>query len=214
MELHLEDYRREYLQGGLNRVDLADDPIQQFGRWMEQIIATKIPDPNAMTIATVDASGQPSQRIVLLKGVDQRGFMFYTNLRSRKAQELQQNPKISLHFPWHFLERQVKVCGVVEQLSTAESLKYFLSRPRESQLAAWASQQSRPISSRAILLQQFEAMKNKFNKGEIPLPDFWGGFRVKPHLIEFWQGGAHRLHDRFQYALQTDNSWKVERLEP
>jgi pyridoxamine 5'-phosphate oxidase len=214
MDLKLDSFRREYLQGGLDRADLADDPFTQFERWMTQVIATGMPDPNAMTIATVDATGQPSQRIVLLKGVDQRGFVFYTNLRSRKAQDLQQNPKISLHFPWYFLERQVKVCGVAEQLSTAESLKYFLSRPRDSQLAAWASQQSRPISSRALLLQQFEAMKNKFSKGEIPLPDFWGGFRVKPHQIEFWQGGAHRLHDRFVYSLKNDNQWQIERLEP
>src|SRR5690606_1903863 len=138
MELQLEDFRREYTRGGLDLADLAASPFDQFSRWMEQIIKSGIPDPNAMTIATVDASGQPSQRIVLLKGLDQRGFVFYTNLRSRKAQDLQQNPKISLHFPWHFFERQVKVCGVVEQLSTTESLKYFLSRPRESQLAAWA----------------------------------------------------------------------------
>lgn len=214
MDVNLENLRREYLKGGLHREQLADDPIVQFERWMAQIIATNIPDPNAMTVATVNADGQPSQRIVLLKGLDQRGFVFYTNLRSRKAQDLKQNPRISLHFPWHCLERQVKVCGVVEQLSTAEALKYFISRPRDSQLAAWASQQSRPISSRAVLLQQFEAMKNKFAQGAIPLPDFWGGYRVKPLQIEFWQGGAHRLHDRFQYTRQADDSWTIERLEP
>lgn len=214
MELSLENYRREYLQGGLNEADLAADPFEQFARWMEQVIKSGIPDPNAMTVATVDASGQPSQRIVLLKQADSRGFVFYTNLNSRKAQELKNNPKISLHFPWYLLERQVKVCGVAEQLSSADALKYFLSRPRESQLAAWASQQSRPISSRQLLMQQFESMKNKFSKGEIPLPDFWGGFRVKPHEIEFWQGGAHRLHDRFQYRLQADGQWAIQRLEP
>ncbi len=214
MELSLENYRREYLQGGLNEADLAADPFEQFARWMEQVIKSGIPDPNAMTVATVDASGQPSQRIVLLKQADSRGFVFYTNLNSRKAQELKNNPKISLHFPWYLLERQVKVCGVAEQLSSADALKYFLSRPRESQLAAWASQQSRPISSRQLLMQQFESMKNKFSKGEIPLPDFWGGFRVKPHEIEFWQGGAHRLHDRFQYRFQADGHWAIQRLEP
>jgi pyridoxamine 5'-phosphate oxidase len=212
--LHLDQLRREYLQGGLDFADLAQDPITQFRRWMEQVIAAKIPDPNAMTIATVDATGQPSQRIVLLKNLDEKGFVFYTNLQSRKAQELQQNPKISLHFPWHFLERQVKVCGVAEQLPTAEVFKYFITRPRESQLGAWASQQSRPISSRVLLMQQFEAMKNKFAKGQIPLPDFWGGFRVKPHQIEFWQGGPNRLHDRFQYNLQANQLWTIERLEP
>ncbi|HWV16725.1 MAG TPA: pyridoxamine 5'-phosphate oxidase [Cellvibrio sp.] len=214
MALDLESLRREYLQGGLDLADLAEDPFVQFKRWMEQTIATQVPDPSAMTVATVDAEGQPSQRIVLLKQFDQKGFVFYTNLRSKKARDLQQNAKISLHFPWHFLERQVKVCGVAEQLSTAEALKYFVTRPRESQLGAWASQQSQPIASRALLMQQFESMKNKFAKGEIPLPDFWGGFRVKPHQIEFWQGGANRLHDRFQYSLQADNRWHIERLEP
>jgi pyridoxamine 5'-phosphate oxidase len=214
MDLHLEDFRREYMQGGLEREDLADNPLEQFDRWMQQTIKAGIPDPNAMTIATVDTTGQPSQRIVLLKHLDEKGFVFYTNLNSRKAQELKQNPKISLHFPWHFLERQVKVCGVVEQLSKADVLKYFVSRPRDSQLGAWASQQSRPISSRALLMQQFEAMKNKFAKGEVPVPDFWGGFRVKPHQIEFWQGGAARLHDSFQYNLQADGHWDIQRLEP
>lgn len=214
MDLHLEDYRRDYLQGGLEREDLADNPLEQFGHWMQQVITAGIPDPNAMTIATVDKEGQPSQRIVLLKHLDEKGFVFYTNLKSRKARDLEHNPKISLHFPWHFLERQVKVCGVAEKITTAETLKYFLSRPRDSQLAAWASQQSSPISSRALLLQQFEAMKNKFSKGEIPLPDFWGGFRVKPHQIEFWQGGANRLHDRFQYTRQADGCWNIQRLEP
>lgn len=214
MELKLEDFRREYTQGGLDLADLATSPFEQFSRWMEQTIKVGMPDPNAMTIATVDASGQPSQRIVLLKHMDEKGFVFYTNLNSRKAQDLKQNPKISLHFPWHFLERQVKVCGVVEPLSKTEVLKYFVTRPRDSQLGAWASQQSKPISSRALLMQQFESMKNKFAKGEIPVPDFWGGFRVKPHLIEFWQGGAARLHDRMQYTLQADGSWQIQRLEP
>lgn len=214
MELQLEDFRREYTQGGLDLPDLAADPFEQFGRWMAQIIKSGIPDPNAMTVATVDATGQPSQRIVLLKHVDEKGFVFYTNLNSRKAQDLKQNSKVSLHFPWYFLERQVKVCGVVEQLSTTEVLKYFVTRPRDSQLGAWASHQSKPISSRALLMQQFEAMKNKFSRGEVPLPDFWGGFRVKPHQVEFWQGGAARLHDRMQYSLQADGSWSIQRLEP
>ncbi len=214
MTLDLQSLRTEYTKGGLEREDLHENPIEQFNRWMQQTVDAQLPDPNAMTIATVDASGQPSQRIVLLKQLDDRGFVFFTNLNSQKAQDLKQNPKISLHFPWYFLERQVKVCGVAEQLSTAEVLKYFVTRPRDSQLGAWASQQSRPISSRALLLQQFESMKNKFAKGEIPVPDFWGGFRVKPHQIEFWQGGAARLHDRFQYKLQPDNSWTIERLEP
>lgn len=211
---NLENLRREYTQGGLELDNLHADPIEQFKRWMQQIIDSQIPDPNAMTIATVDAQGQPSQRIVLLKNLDERGFVFYTNLNSRKAQELRQNPKVSLHFPWYLFERQVKVCGRAEQLSAAEVLKYFVSRPRDSQLGAWASEQSKPISSRQLLMQQFESMKNKFANGNIPLPDFWGGFRVIPHEIEFWQGGAARLHDRFQYRLQSDGSWTIERLSP
>jgi pyridoxamine 5'-phosphate oxidase len=214
MAFDLENIRREYLQGGLHREDLAEDPITQFNHWMIQAIKAEIPDPSAMTLATVNSEGQPSQRIVLLKGLDQRGFVFYTNMRSRKAQELMDNPRVSLHFPWHFMERQVKVGGIAQQMSSAESLKYFLSRPRESQLAAWASRQSRVIASRALLLQQFETMKNKFGRGEIPLPDFWGGFRVVPHEVEFWQGGAHRLHDRFQYLRQDDGNWQIDRLEP
>lgn len=214
MSFDLENLRREYTQGGLERDDLHANPIEQFNHWMTQAVAAQIPDPSAMTIATVDATGQPSQRIVLLKKLDERGFVFFTNLKSRKAQELKQNPKVSLHFPWYFLDRQVKVCGVAEQISTTEVLKYFVTRPRDSQLSAWASHQSRPILSRALLVQQFEQMKNKFSHGEIPVPDFWGGFRVKPHQIEFWQGGSARLHDRFQYNLQHNGSWSIERLEP
>ncbi|HOY23826.1 MAG TPA: pyridoxal 5'-phosphate synthase, partial [Cellvibrio sp.] len=139
MSLDLASLRKEYTKGGLEREDLHENPIEQFNRWMQQTVDAQLPDPNAMTIATVDASGQPSQRIVLLKQLDDRGFVFFTNLNSHKAQDLKQNPKISLHFPWYFLERQVKVCGVAEQLSTAEVLKYFVTRPRDSQLGAWAS---------------------------------------------------------------------------
>jgi pyridoxamine 5'-phosphate oxidase len=167
-----------------------------------------------MSIATVSADGQPSQRIVLLKGCDERGFVFYTNQESRKAQEIAGNNKVSLHFAWLELDRQVKICGTAEKVSAKESLKYFLSRPKESQLAAWASEQSRPVSSRQLLEQQFARMKQKFHEGEIPLPSFWGGYRVKPHQIEFWQGGAMRLHDRFQFTLQPDGGWEVRRLAP
>ena len=210
----LADIRREYSRGGLDRQDLHDDPIIQFDAWLKDIIDTGLPDPTAMTVATVDASGQPSQRIVLLKDVSPKGFVFYTNLGSRKAEELKQNPRISLHFPWHIIERQVKVCGVVEPLSSLEVSKYFLSRPRESQLAAWASQQSRPVSTRQLLMSKFAEVKDKFAKGQVPLPSFWGGYRVIPHEIEFWQGGEHRLHDRFVYRRQPDNTWQIERLMP
>lgn len=211
--MDLENFRRDYLRDGLKREALNSNPFQQFELWMDQTIQSGIPDPTAMTLATVDASGQPSQRIVLLKHVDEAGFVFFTNYGSVKAKNIAVNAKVSLHFPWHMLERQVKVLGTAEKISTAQSLKYFLSRPRESQLAAWASEQSRPISSRQLLLSQFEHMKQKFQHGEIPLPDFWGGFVVKPHCFEFWQGGANRLHDRFQYLWQ-DDAWQIERLAP
>jgi pyridoxamine 5'-phosphate oxidase len=209
----LESLRREYLRGGLQREDLESDPFAQFEKWMQQAINLEFSDPTAMTVATVDAEGQPSQRIVLLKQFDQRGFVFYTNYGSRKAQDLAQNPRISLHFPWHEIERQVKVCGRAERLSSAESMKYFVSRPRDSQIAAYASKQSKVIDSRSLLLNQFEALKQKFKAGEIPLPDFWGGYRVVPHEVEFWQGGASRLHDRFRYSRQ-DSDWLIERLAP
>ncbi len=212
--MKLEDVRREYLRGGLKREDLAENPITQFEAWLKQAIDAGLQDPTAMTVATVNAEGQPSQRIVLLKQVNDKGFVFYTNYESRKAQDIEANPLVSLHFPWHLLERQVKICGRVEKVSSAESLKYFLSRPEESQLAAWASAQSRPVSSRQLLMQQFNAMKEKFSKGSIPLPDFWGGYRVVPTAIEFWQGGANRLHDRFEYQRQEGGGWEIERLAP
>lgn len=211
--MKLEDLRRDYLMGGLELAELAADPIEQFQKWLAQAIELQLKDPTAMTVATVDATGQPSQRIVLLKQVDAQGLVFFTNYGSRKAQELAANPKISLHFPWHDIERQVKVCGVASRLSVAESARYFLSRPKESQLAAWASHQSHPISSRQLLLQQVARMKEKFAKGEIPAPDFWGGYRVVPHEMEFWQGGANRLHDRFVYT-RAAQGWTIERLAP
>lgn len=212
--LHLEQIRRDYLLGGLRRENLQDDPIIQFEQWLKQAVDAKLKDPSAMTVATVDATGQPSQRMVLLKHLDAQGFVFFTNYQSKKANDLSVNPKVSLHFPWHELERQVKISGVVEKVSKAQTAKYFLSRPQESQLAAWASKQSTSISSRQLLLQQFNAMKQKFSKGEMPVPDFWGGYRVIPHVIEFWQGGSNRLHDRFEYNKQASGEWLIQRLAP
>jgi pyridoxamine 5'-phosphate oxidase len=209
----LEEIRRDYLQGGLHRKDLPEDPLVHFEFWLKQAVDAALVDPTAMTVATVDAGGQPSQRIVLLKHLDERGFVFYTNYESHKAQDIAVNPKVSLHFPWHALERQVKICGVATKVSSVESMKYFASRPQESQLAAWASAQSRPVSSRHLLMQQFNAMKEKFKQGQIPLPIFWGGYRVEPQTIEFWQGGGNRLHDRFQYT-RTESGWSIERLAP
>lgn len=212
--MELEDLRREYLRGELNREDLLDDPIEQFQVWLRQAVELGINDPTAMSVATVDTQGQPSQRIVLLKHIDNDGFVFYTNFESRKAQEIDGNAKVSLHFPWHAIDRQVKVRGEAHRVRAATSLAYFLSRPRESQLAAWASDQSRPVSSRQFLMNQFRAMQRKFSEGDIPLPDRWGGYRVVPHAIEFWQGGANRLHDRFEFTLQSGGGWQAERLAP
>lgn len=206
--------RREYMSQGLRRTDLADDPISQFSRWFDQAKSTDMLDPNAMVIASVDGDGQPSARNVLLKAYDEAGFVFYTNLESQKARQIGQNHKVALLFTWLPLNRQVKIEGTAEKISVAESLKYFLSRPRESQWAAWASNQSQEISSRQLLEEKFFEMKEKFSKGEVPLPSFWGGYRVKPHLLEFWQGRENRLHDRFVYKLQKDHSWTIERLAP
>ncbi len=180
---------------------------------MAQAIEAQLPDPTAMTLATVNAKGQPSQRIVLLKHFDDRGFVFYTNYNSAKGKDIAANPNVALHFPWHNMERQVKVMGYAEKVPVSESLKYFLTRPRESQLAAWASAQSDRISSRTVLLNQVESLKQKFQRGEVPLPDFWGGYRVTPESFEFWQGGANRLHDRFRYS-PADTGWSIERLAP
>lgn len=212
--MDIEQFRREYLYGGLHRADLADHPIEQFQDWLKQAVEAGIQDPTAMTVATVDLNGCPWQRVVLLKDVNRKGFVFYTNLSSRKAQEIDASNQVSLHFPWMVLDRQVIVSGVAERLDRAQVARYFLSRPRESQLAAWASEQSRPLSARLVLEAQFKSMKNKFAKGEVPLPDFWGGYRVTPRNMEFWQGGANRLHDRFYYSRQEGDAWHIERLAP
>ncbi|MBC6906726.1 pyridoxamine 5'-phosphate oxidase [Saccharophagus sp. K07] len=212
--MDLEQIRREYLLGGLRRDHLNDNPFIQFKSWLEQAVASGIPDPTALVLATVDADGQPDQRIVLLKHLDDQGFVFYTNYNSKKARDIISNPKVSLHFPWHMMERQVRVNGTASRLSAAESLKYFVSRPRDSQIAAWASQQSQRISSRQFLLEQFQRMKEKFADGKVPLPDFWGGYRVVPHRFEFWQGGGSRLHDRFEYVSTSTGDWDIGRLAP
>lgn len=214
MSGNFEDFRREYTRGGLAADDLASSPIRQFEQWLEQAVNAGLADPTAMSLATIDEDGRPWQRIVLLKGVAESGFVFYTNYSSDKAQALAANPRASLLFPWNELDRQVIVGGVVERLSMAESATYFLSRPRESQIAAWASRQSRPIPKRAILEEQVRKLGRQFANGEVPVPDFWGGFRVKPERIEFWQGGAHRLHDRFRYLRTAEGGWRIEQLQP
>ena len=211
--MEIDDIRREYTKSGLRRKDLLLNPIDQFDMWLQQAIDAKLSDPTAMTVATVDASGQPFQRIVLLKEVDYKGFVFFTNLGSRKAQQIENNGKVSLHFPWHSLERQVHITGIAEKLPMAENIKYFSSRPKGSQLAAIASKQSSRISARGVLEAKFLELKQKFDNGDIPVPSFWGGFRIKPESIEFWQGGEHRLHDRFLFS-RDDESWNIDRLAP
>jgi pyridoxamine 5'-phosphate oxidase len=211
--MSLEDNRREYDYGSLNRDSLLDDPFAQFELWMKQALEANIQDPTAMSVATVDRQGQPWQRMVLLKKFDSRGFVFYTNLESRKAVDIKQNSRVSLHFPWLQLDRQVIIGGRAEPLSSAEVTEYFLSRPMESQLAAWASQQSAVISSRQVLEQRYNEFKEKFTAGEIPLPDFWGGYLVVPEEIEFWQGGEKRLHDRFSF-IRDVSGWTINRLSP
>ena len=211
--MDLDQLRRDFTRGGLKREDLDDDPITQFKAWLKQAIDAEIKDPTGMVVGTVDEHGQPSQRMVLLKQVDHDGFCFFTNYGSKKASDISNNPLVSLHFPWHMLDRQVKICGRAEKMTKKESMSYFMSRPRESQLAAWASAQSDRISSRQLLMQQIDAMKRKFKSGDVPLPDFWGGYRVTPSSIEFWQGGEHRVHDRFRYERDGDD-WSINRLSP
>lgn len=212
--MDLQSIRREYLSGSLTREQLQSDPVAQFGLWLDQAIKMEQPDPTAMVLATVGADGQPGQRVVLLKGFDEHGFVFFTNYDSRKSRDIAANAQVSLHFPWYPIERQVLVCGVADKVSDEESTAYFQSRPRESQLGAWASPQSRPLASRSEMMQQFETIRDKYADQVIPRPAFWGGFRVRPARMEFWQGGANRLHDRFQYTRQSDGHWQVDRLAP
>jgi len=212
MNMDLNAMRREFTSNGISRQQMNGDPFVQFELWMKQASEADLTLPNAMSLATSDAD-EVSIRTVLLKSFDGQGFVFFTNYNSKKSQQIQSNPNAALLFPWLDLERQVKVSGTVEKISTLDSIKYFSSRPKDSQLGAWASAQSSGISSRQALLSQFESMKNKFKQGEVPLPDFWGGYRVIPHRIEFWQGRENRLHDRFVY-IKTGENWTIERLAP
>lgn len=205
--------RREYEHGALQREHLRENPIDQFSEWLLQAKDAGVSDATAMTLATVDDSGWPSQRMVLLKGLSEEGFVFFTNLGSRKAAQIAHNPVVSLHFAWLALDRQVIVRGRAQRLSLAEDARYFLSRPRESQLAAWASRQSHPITARRLLTEKFLEIKQRFADHEVPVPRFWGGFRVVPEAIEFWQGRENRLHDRFEYR-QHQGDWRIERLSP
>ncbi|MEX0331291.1 MAG: pyridoxamine 5'-phosphate oxidase [Puniceicoccaceae bacterium] len=204
-----EDYRRE----ALNRETLKADPMDQFRFWFEQARTAEVKEPNAMVLATVDPSGQPFTRTVLLKQMNAAGLVFYTNYESRKARHLAENNKVSATFLWLDLERQVTVKGTTEKVSTADSLAYFVSRPLGSRLGAWSSDQSSIIKSRSLLEAKLEEMKQKFSDGKIPLPSFWGGYRIIPNTWEFWQGRQNRMHDRFLYSAAGD-SWEIERLQP
>lgn len=212
--MRYEDFRREYTAGGLTRDMLDPSPLRQFEHWLEQAVKAGLEDPTAMVLATVEENGLPWQRIVLLKGMSEGGFVFYTNFSSDKARAIAREPGVSLLFPWNELDRQVIIGGVAERMGRVESARYFVTRPRESQIAAWASRQSRPVSARALLEQQAQSIREKFGKGEIPMPDFWGGYRVLPRRMEFWQGGEHRLHDRFLYTSSTGSDWQIEQLQP
>jgi pyridoxamine 5'-phosphate oxidase len=201
------------MAGGLSELTVADEPIALFNEWFKNAKQAGIFLPEAITLATATKEGVPSARMMLLKAADSSGFVFYTNFGSRKVAELRENPRAALVVHWPTLQRQVRVEGVVQQLSSEESQAYFATRPRGSQIGAWASQQSTPVTSRAELEQRFREYEQKFSGGEVPLPDFWGGFRLEPSCIEFWQGRLNRLHDRLRYTPEG-NSWHVTRLCP
>ena len=207
----LNNFKKEFLKSGIVRDDLDRNPINQFSLWFSQAMESDIVEPSAMSLATAD--DVIGIRTVLLKYFDDRGFVFFTNYGSKKSRQIEKRPQAAILFPWLALERQVKIIGSVERITKLESLKYFTSRPKGSQLGAWASEQSSKISSRGVLIDQFTSMKKKFSKGEIPLPDFWGGYRVIPQSIEFWQGRENRLHDRFIYENHNDG-WDISRLSP
>jgi pyridoxamine 5'-phosphate oxidase len=206
--------RREYSQGGLHEQDLLPEPLGQFQRWFNEALEAEITEPNAMVLATVSADGQPSTRVVLLKGVDARGFSFFTNYESRKGRELAANPRVSATFPWLELERQICLTGTVSQLSRPEAEAYFQTRPRGSRLGAWASRQSEIVPHRGFLEERLAQLDQQYPGENIPLPPSWGGYVIAPDTIEFWQGRPSRLHDRLIYVRQGDGSWKIQRLSP
>ena len=213
MPIKPEELRQQWMSRGLVRATLNPNPIKQFEYWYAETIDSGILEPNAMSLATVDADGQPWIRTVLLKLYDEAGFVFFTNYESAKARQIATNNKVGLLFPWVALGRQVKISGTAEKIPTAESMKYFASRPRGSQIGAWASPQSQIISSRSLLDAKIDEIRRKFSKGEIPLPSFWGGYRVTPFEIEFWQARESRLHDRFVY-VKNGADWAIERRAP
>lgn len=213
MNVDIASLRKEYTQASLDVDSVADSPFEQFRKWFDEATNSRLLEPNAMILGTANKNGLVTQRTVLLKAFDDSGFVFYTNYTSRKAQQISENNQVSLLFPWFALERQVAITGTAEKISTGESMKYFFSRPFGSQLGAWVSNQSQVITSRSILESKLHEIKKKFSEGKVPLPDFWGGYRVIPSSIEFWQGRPNRLHDRILY-LKVATNWNKERLSP
>ncbi|HSK77679.1 MAG TPA: pyridoxamine 5'-phosphate oxidase [Thermoanaerobaculia bacterium] len=212
--MNVADIRREYERTGLSEEDLAPDPVEQFGRWLHQAMEVDPQEFTAMTLATADREGRPSARIVLLKGYDERGFVFYTNYESRKGRELDENPRAALVFYWASLDRQVRIEGTVEKTTREESEAYFCSRPVGARIGAWASRQSHVLPRREDLERTVREIEERFGGGEVPLPDSWGGYRVVPELFEFWQGRTSRLHDRLCYVRLPEGGWRTERLSP
>ena len=213
MPRRLSDLRKEYTRAGLSESDADRDPVEQFRRWFAEALAADLHEPNAMTVATATRDGRPSARVVLLKGFDDRGFVFYTNYEGRKGRELEENPRAALLFYWGELERQVRVEGTVSRVPEGESDAYYASRPRGSRLGAIASEQSRTIRSRKVLKERLRALEAEYEGREVPRPAFWGGYRVEPEVIEFWQGRENRLHDRLVYSRGV-GGWRMERLQP
>ncbi len=213
--MDISDFRQEYTQQGLTHEQLNLDPFEQFELWFQQACNANLPEPNAVCLATASPTGEPSQRMVLLKYFDRQGFVFFTSYESQKARQIATNPQVSLLFFWIGLERQVQISGSAAKIPTAKSLKYFTTRPRGSQIGAWCSQQSSIISSRQMLEMKFDEIKRKFQNQEIPLPSAWGGYRVVPDSFEFWQGRPNRLHDRFLYSrTDAESVWEINRLAP
>ncbi len=215
MNVSIADIRKDYKLRSLDESDVAGDPIDQFTRWWDEAIKSNIDEVNAMTLATATKTGIPSARIVLLKGYDANGFVFFTNYESQKGKELAENPQAALVFFWKELERQVRIDGIIEKVAAIESDAYFQSRPAGSRIGAWASPQSKQISGREVIENNYRVFEEKFPDPEaIPRPLHWGGYIVKPHTIEFWQGRSSRMHDRIQYKIEAGNQWTIQRLAP
>jgi pyridoxamine 5'-phosphate oxidase len=215
MQIDIEHLREDYRLASLDVKDVDENPIAQFGKWLKEALDAQVPEPNAMTLATCTPEGKPAARIVLLKGYDEAGFVFFTNYESRKGKELLHNPNAALVFSWLELQRQVRIEGKVQKVAPEQSTAYFQSRPKGSQIGAWASPQSRVIGEREMLEEKVQKLEEKYaNEDELPRPKHWGGYVVQPRLIEFWQGRPSRLHDRIQYTLQSSGNWLIERLAP